>query len=556
MWGARVTGKDEEKTHGLAIRLLRENLTPDKAVRDGVTLIDWGTNGEWKISLGRLGGDAPKWADFLELTKAEKDKLTQNSTFGLVFVPKAGRWFAVSFGLGHVKLDPDACEQDFGLKVVLNAVDPRKLRSADLRTPDANTVSRRSQTSRRSEQSAFEIDAERDIVRGLMGEPKDAKFGSKVSGGDALTLRRKAKLSELPDICGQALTLYGKTDYKTDFGWIDQIRHVRDTSTLSKLWASLAAAINEALTKGEIEDLHLAYPVIYDPDKAGWVQFRGYRDRTMFPDLELVHYIDGLKGAGITAYDNEMLRSHAVQECDEAGHSAGGSWKIADCAVFETEIDGRRYVLSGGRWYGIADDLAKEVTDFFAKIDKAALPDAEAGDNEETYNARHAKLASNMVCLDRKLLKPTGAGSPIEVCDFFSDARSFIHIKDKAASSRLSHLFSQGAVSAVVFKRDFALRKALVELVNKQPNGAGFAALLPQDGDDVVAGDFTVVFGVLVNAAGGKEPKLPFFSLVSFRQAVRQIRDELGFKVQFAWVKKPSAGAGKKPPTKHKAATV
>lgn len=86
-----MTGKDEEKTHGLAIRLLRENVAPDKAVRDGVKLTDWGTNGEWKISLGRMGGGAPKWADFLELTKTEKDELTQNSTFGLVFVPKAGR---------------------------------------------------------------------------------------------------------------------------------------------------------------------------------------------------------------------------------------------------------------------------------------------------------------------------------------------------------------------------------------------------------------------------------------------------------------------------------
>lgn len=542
-----MPGKDDEdKTQALAIRLLRDGRSPDDAVRDGVVLTDWEANPGWKISFGPMGGGPPKWAEFLQLTQAERSALRQNSTFGLVFVPRDQRWFAVSFGLGHVKLDPDACEQDFGLKVVLNAVDPKKLRSADLRTPDVNTVSRRSQTSRRSEQGAFEIDAERDIVRGLMGEPKETEFGSKVSGGDALTLRRKAHLAQLPDICAQALTLYGKEDYKEAFGWVDQIRHVRDQSTLTTLWAALAAALNEALSTGEVDDLHLAYPVIYDPDKAGWVRFKGYRDRVIFPDLELVHYIDGLKGAGIVAYDPDMLTSHSVQECDENGASMGGAWKIAECAVFETEIEGRRYVLSGGRWYEIADDLAKEVTDFFAAVEKTALPDAQAGDNEETYNDRQSKNAPDMVCLDRKLLKPTGAASAIEVCDFFEKTKRFIHIKDKTSSSRLSHLFSQGAVSAVVFKRDQALRKALVDLVSAQPNGALFAPLLPQTGEDVVAGDFTVVFGVLVNGAGGKEPKLPFFSLVSFRQAARQIRDELGFKLQFAWVKKPSAGAGKK----------
>ena len=542
-----MAGKDDDdKTQALSIRLLREGRTPDDSVRDGVVLADWEANPGWKISFGPVGGGPPKWADFLQLSANEQKSLRQNSTFGLVLVPGDDRWFAVSFGMGHVKLDPEAFEQDFGLKVVLNAVDPKKLRSADLRTPDANTVSRRSQTSRRSEQSAFEIDAERDIVRGLMGEPKEASFGSKVSGGDALTLRRKARITQLPAICAEALTLYGKDDYKDVFGWIDQIRHVRDQTTLTKLWAELAAAMNEALTSGYVDDLHLAYPVIYDPDKAGWVKFKGYRDRTIFPDLELVHYIDGLKGAGISAYEVEMITSHSVQECDESGINAGGAWKISDCAVFETEIDGRRYVLSGGRSYEIADDLAKEVTEFFAAVDKTVLPDAEAGDNEETYNDRQDKTATDMICLDRKLLKPTGASSSIEVCDFFGDTRRFIHIKDKTSSSRLSHLFSQGAVSAVVFKRDQGLRSALVDLVIAQPNGAKFATLLPQVGDAVVASDFTVVFGVLVNRADGKEPKLPFFSLVSFRQAARQIRDELGFKLQFAWVRKPSAGAGRK----------
>lgn len=545
-----------DKTQTLAIRLLRTGVTPESAVRDGVALSEWGQDKDWKISLGALGGQPPAWTKFLELPTAEAAKLRQNSTYGLVFVPRDGRWFAVSFGLGHVKLSPDACEQDFGLKVVLNAVDPTKLRSADLRTPDANTVSRRSQTSRRSEQSAFEIDAERDIVRGLMGEPKDAKFGSKVSGGDALSLRRKAKIAELPDICGQALNLYGRDDYRDAFGWIDQIRHVRDHAKLDKLWEALTSAIQEALKSGEADDLHLAYPIIYDPDKAGWVKFKGYGARTIYPDLELSHYFQGLKAAGLTDYKLEMLTAHSIQECDENGDAWGGSWKIADCAVFETDLDGRRYVLSGGRWYEIADDLAKEVTDFFAGVAKASLPAAEAGDNEETYNARQATVATNMICLDRKLLKPTGAGSMIEVCDFFNDARAFIHIKDKTSSSRLSHLFNQGAVSAVIFKRDEPFRKALVDLVAKQPNGAAYASLLPGDGIPVVPSDFTVVFGVLANAPAGKDPKLPFFSLVSFRQAARQIRDELGFKVEFAWVRKPGAGAGAKPKksTKPKAA--
>jgi len=100
----------------------------------------------------------------------------------VVFLKAVGRWFAISFGLGHVKLDPACVEHDFGLRVVLNSVDPAKLRSADLRTPDENSLTKRTQTSRRSSQEAFNIDPERDIVRGLAGEPRDKAFGSKVAG--------------------------------------------------------------------------------------------------------------------------------------------------------------------------------------------------------------------------------------------------------------------------------------------------------------------------------------------------------------------------------------
>lgn len=179
-----------KKTHTASIRLLRDGKQPADSVRAGVDLSAWGKLEGAQIALDTIGGGAPKWAKFLDLTEAEKTKLNNSTAYGLVFVQASSRWFAVSFGLGHVKLDPDAFEQDFGLRVVLNTVDPDKLRSADIRTPDENTTSRRTQTARRSDQTAFSIDIERDIVRGLAGEPKDATFATRVAGSDGLTLTK------------------------------------------------------------------------------------------------------------------------------------------------------------------------------------------------------------------------------------------------------------------------------------------------------------------------------------------------------------------------------
>lgn len=536
-----------DKTQNLSIRLLGPDYTPEESIRSGVTLKDWPRLTGAKIALGSTGGGAPRWAEFLDLTPEDKNTLTQRSSFGLVFLPVDRRWFAVSFGHGHSKLDPISIEQDFGLRVVLNAVDHKKLRSADLSTPDANTLSRRSQTSRASERSAFEIDPERDIVRGLLGEPKDKAFATKISGGDALSLRRKIKVDDLPAACSRALTLAAGNDYKEEFGWIDQIKHVREADALAKLTSALVQALNEALQDPDKrDDLGLAYPAIYDPDRASRVRFRGYGSSDHFPDLEISHYFNGLRAKGIATYEEGFLRKHSVEECDDDGAASGGAWPVQDCLVYEVELDGRRFTLSGGRWYRIDPDLAKEVRDYFDNIEKVELPPAKAGDNEKTYNARVADESADLLCMDVKLVKPSDSSSPIEVCDFLGSDGRLIHIKDKTESSRLSHLFNQGVVSAIVLKRDAPFRDRVVAEIAKQPSGAGFSTVIAAGGSQFAADKHKVVFGVLTTTPEGKTPQLPFFSLISLRHAARRITDELGYKVAFSWIRKPGVGEGRK----------
>ena len=529
-------------TQKLSIRLLRDGLAPADAVRDGVELTPWDKLEGALISLATLGGGAPKWARFLELSEDEKSKIFNHTAFGLVFVQASGRWFAMSFGMGHVKLDPAAFEQDFGLRVVLNAVDPKQLKSADVRTPDENTLSRRTQTSRGSDQTAFAIDIERDLVRGLAGTPKDAGFGSYVAGTDGLTLNRKLEIADLAQACADAYAIYQKTDYKTDFGWIDQIRHIREQELIDKLDAKLVEALAKAVDEGETDGIHLAFPVIYDPEKSSLIRYKGFRSWQLYADLDLPGYLDALKEREKAGYSDEDLRNHTVHEVDDDGHDCGGKWKLRECIVFETELDGSTYVFSGGRWYQIDQNLAKEVQEFFDATSKVDMPAAEADETEETYNKRVAGLNVDMICLDRRLIKPTGAASHIEACDFLGRERQLIHVKDKTSSSRLSHLFSQGTVSARVLATDPPSRDSVrneVIAVQAETGQTGYEDIIPSSGADFARNDFTVVYGVIV---ASEKPKLPFFSLVSFRHAARELH-VLGYKWAFAWIEKPKSGA-------------
>ena len=529
-------------TQKLSIRLLRDGLAPADAVRDGVDLTPWDKLEGALIALATLGGGSPKWARFLELSEEEKKKVFNHTAFGLVFVQASGRWFAVSFGMGHVKLDPAAFEQDFGLRVVLNAVDPKQLKSADVRTPDENPLSRRTQTSRGSDQTAFAIDIERDLVRGLAGTPKDEGFGSYVAGTDGLTLNRKLEIAELSQACADAYAVYQKTDYKTDFGWIDQIRHIREQELIDKLDAKLVEALAKAVDECETDGIHLAFPIIYDPEKSSLIRYKGFRSWQLYADLDLPGYLDALKEREKTGYSVEDLRNHTVHEVDDDGHDCGGKWKLRECIVFETELDGSTYVFSGGRWYQIDQNLAKEVQEFFDATSKVDMPAAEADETEETYNKRVAGLDADMVCLDRRLIKPTGATSKIEACDFLGRERQLIHVKDKTSSSRLSHLFSQGTVSARVLATDPPSRDSVrneVIAVQAETGQTGYEDIIPNSGNDFTRGDFTVVYSVI---AASDKPKLPFFSLVSFRQAARELH-ALGYKWAFAWIEKPKSGA-------------
>lgn len=543
-----------KKSQTVSIRLLRVGKQPADSVRAGVDLAAWDKLEGAQIALDTIGGGTPKWAKFLDLSDADKAKLTNMTAYGLVFVPAGDRWFAVSFGLGHVKLDPDAFEQDFGLRVVLNTVDPDKLRSADIRTPDENTTSRRTQTARRSDQTAFSIDIERDIVRGLAGEPKNTGFASRVAGSDGLTLTKEMEVGDLPQVCADAFAAFGKTDYKTNFAWIDQIKHVRDKATIELLDAALVTALNGCLSNTIPDTLHLAYPVIYDPEKARHIRYKGFHSSNIHTDLEIGGYIADMREKALPAYEPGHLSGHKVYECNSEGKDDGKSWRIKECLVFETDLNGEKYVLSADRWYRIDTNLANEVTAFFAGVTAHAMPDAVADENEEKYNGRVATGGHNMLCLDRKLVKPTGASYSIEACDFLENTGAMIHVKDQTSSSRLSHLFNQGTVAARVMKMDGPFRDLLrMQIANQETalSLTGYQALVAASGNPYSEAAHLIVYAVICSRVSAGTNRLPFFSLVTFRQAANELR-ALGYKCAFAWIAKPApttAKAKRKPKT-------
>ena len=568
-----------KQTQKLSIRLLREGKSPEDSLRKEVKLsenekateiekttenmivsedkkvrlVRWDKFENAQIAVGAPRGNTPKWANFLDLPPKHKPKLNNRMTYGLVFIQARGRWFAVSFGTGHFKLEPSMFEQNFGLRVVLNSVDPDQLKSADVHTPDENTISRRLQTSRGSDQSVFNFDHDRDIMRGLAGAPKNMDFASRVAGSDALTVDKNMDANDLRKVCLDAYALFQKDDYKEKFEWIDYVRHVREKDLIAKLNDKLVEVIQKAIDTGNSNELHMAFPVIYDPEKLNWMQYKGFRSSSLHSDLDFDGYLEALRDHDVKSYTVDDLQNHGVHEVDDSGKDCGGKWSVSDCLVFETKLDDNTYILSIGRWYQVDGILAKEVEDFFQTIPLISLPKARENENEVKYNQRLANLRmDDLLCLDRKLITSTDARSPIEICDFLGKGeRQLIHVKNGRSSASLSHLFNQGMVSARVLNLDGLARDAIRKKIMAAQTDTGqrdFEKLIQPSKAFHDSSEFTVVFAVITS---GDRPTLPFFSLVSFRQTARVIMS-MRYKIAFCWIEKPESTSKPKPKRKSK----
>jgi uncharacterized protein (TIGR04141 family) len=215
---------------------------------------------------------------------------------------------------------------------------------------------------------------------------------------------------------------------------------------LLALRTKLVTKIATAVKNKDPDDLQLAFPIIYDPEKTTHIQYRGFRSNLCFPDLDIADYLAALEDRSKETFEDQALEDHKIYEVDEEGHDSGEKWSLLNCLATELEHEGQRYVLSGGRWYKIATELAEDVSNFFNDAPKATLPPALSNENEETYNKRQKAENKDLLCLDRELVRPSTSASSIEVCDFLSKDGQLIHVKDKTSSSRLSHLFSQGTV--------------------------------------------------------------------------------------------------------------
>lgn len=508
-------------TLGLTIYLLKAEFSDPKTVIQSQRLLDehpikFGGAVKGRLYVQRGKPKPPRWAHFFKNHIDIRQLGSISSTAAVLLMASKKHSFAITFGQGRHLLNPDAWEERFGLRVSLNSIGDGNVRVIEKRTFDSISRHTREQASREATARDFGIDIEQDLLRAITGTPTDSELGRRMSGMDALHSSVPTDLESLPSLLAIYHEKYLDDSYKKNYPWVDHISEISNRALID----GLDTRVVERIVAMQTDGIWMAVPEITPWERIEGFKWDGHA-APIVPDVTLADFVASLKGR---ALDRKSLGQRKVECIDHDGLTLE-SWSAYRCLYAELDFDGDSYLLSGGKWYRLTRDFVTEINDAYKRIPryKHDLPPFE--DKSETlYNARAAQTnPGHYALMDAKNIRHGGMRDSIEFCDLFTTKKELLHIKQYGASSRLSHLFSQGVVSGELFLTDEGFREKVNATLPRTHKIDPSKRPTPLE--------YHVVFGVISSVPG--ELTLPFFSKVNLKHAAKRL-DGFGYKVSLA----------------------
>ncbi len=450
--------------------------------------------------------------------------------------------FAICFGHGWQMLDRDAYEEGFGLKIVLNSIDSERIKAIDKKDMSASLKSAKEQMPAFGDFVDFGINETQDLLQGVTGEvlEEDSIFGSMITGTDAFSVSAKVDINNLEPLLKECLDRFNSKDYAKKFPWVDYIKAISKPARRDELNKKLL----EKIKTKKFENLSMSIPEVLEWEKVK--EFR-YEEESLGDDIS-IETVFGLQGVNkITGWTVDKLRKKKIECIDNTSENVYKIWSFWQCLYCEEkDNDGKTCIFENGKWYEVEDDFAKKTKNEFNKIANKGLPkgivlpsyklgyDKDGSDRKAPLEADYNKMVGNddsFLCLDKKLIRLKAVGnSPIEFCDLLSGS-SIIHVKNYGASSKLSHLFSQGLVSSRLLAASSEFREKVKERINDEKKESN-----KEDFQFEISSSNNVVYAVMITKDSQKS-HLPFFSQVNFLQVVENL-NSMRFEVFFTSIEK------------------
>ncbi|NMB81002.1 MAG: TIGR04141 family sporadically distributed protein [Ignavibacteria bacterium] len=462
----------------------------------------------------------PKWLDFVgDYVKINVEEIFNVTNSFLLLLKCNNRIFAINNGFGFIAINRKKLEKRFGLQVVLNEIDPEKIKSVDARNIDTTTKQKRVFINRNSPLYEFDFDFDEDLVNIISGQPSDSALARKLIGSDSLNITADLKFPDLGEKCLQLLNSFNKDVYRQNFPFIDYLQTVKDEEII----ADLEDILKTSIERRSKDKLSLAYPEIPDFELIEHIKIWKGHKKKFLDEVDIDHLYAFLDEINL----DEDLDSINLQGVNENEQPVTKNYNLHDFIVFETTYSGLRYLLTFNQWFELAQNYVDDVNRQLQNIQEMKsgfLPPLKLGQREDNYNQFVVNGRTDIVLLDKQNY-PVEGQSKVEVCDLLTKNREFICVKKYNSSSTLSHLFNQGYVSATLLCDEQKYREFII---NECPDG--FVSPTITKGE-IESKNITFIYAIATKTSGPLAENLPFFSKVNLLKAYKNIQ-RMGFLVK------------------------
>lgn len=460
--------------------------------------------------------NVPDWKTTLEKLTTKTINISSNSSNKAVVVFKhSKRYFSVVYGYGRSMLEDGSIETNFGLIVAANLIDPQKIRSLNSMTIEDTVVDTQKQSMFYSNQADLQVDVNKEILKSVSGAPRLESEARFLVGTDSLTATRKMKIEDIKESIKFYYGAYKKNDYKKNgFAWLDNVKKEKDKKIIEKLDQKLVFSV-----LNESDRIIIGPNRIMDWENISGLFFIG-NGKVDFDDLDMTLNYEGYLEKFKTNIDVlAKLKRDKIMAFTDTEEEFMIS-KVYDGIIYELVFEEKKYLLCNGDWFKVNKDFYEEIKEKISScpICSIQLPELKIGEREGDYNKRMCDSNEEFALLDSENYNVPGyAYSKIEPCDILTKDNKFIHVKKNDSSSKLSHLFSQGTVSAQLLSSDPKFRKHINNKVKKKL-GPTFLKASGQNQD------YEVVYAIVDKRKRELFEILPFFSMVSLAQSLEQLK--------------------------------
>jgi uncharacterized protein (TIGR04141 family) len=479
----------------------------------------------------------PPWAKALKGLFPELSSALNTSNRLVIFLPVRERYFAVCFGYGSSTLEWSAVEANFGLRFAARRVNPGSIRSYRSRRIDASGRTQSIQMPLGSDIRDLDAPFDGEFVRQLAGELDNTGLAFEgigaVVASDAVMFKAATDLMKVRSTLETMLDEVENRPVKDGLEFVDSLEPLKSSSeSVKSLDQLLASRIFSGLPKSApvvdvgsaFEDLNVYLLEFCTPDEVdvndiARVVIYKKEIRETLPSLDL----DGLRAAlaamkirlGVRALHDVRIAAYDENDDAVSMHTPLRNW-----IIFEAGDEEKRYILTLGRWFALAENYTIQLNEDLKKIpiikDEFSLPVWPSKFSSETEYNKWAPAQCNetLISLDTVDIRAED-GDEVEVCDLLHRDGYLIHVKSYTGSQTLSHLFSQALVSVQLLLGDDVYRANFHSAVSAIDSSfSEVAKKVPQRITYAIA--FTVDRNIPLD--------LPSFSKVNLRDFYRRLR--------------------------------